>query len=120
VHSELAGRSKTRPEIPIEKTRSKKPDRQNPTGNTDRQNLTGNTDRKNPTGNSDRKYHAHADTQKKLKNLNCSSYQERGLLFNSTSHHLFHDDTYYIIIHFCCDIRCFDLKSCFQEPIVEP
>jgi hypothetical protein len=46
VHSELAGRSKTRPEIPIEKTRSKKPDRQNPTGNTDRQNLTGNTDRK--------------------------------------------------------------------------
>jgi hypothetical protein len=55
-----------------------------------------------------------------LKNLNCSSYQERGLLFNSTSHHLFHDDTYYIIIHFCCDIGCFDLKSCFQEPIVEP
>jgi hypothetical protein len=46
VHSELAGRSKTRPEIPIEKTRSKKPDRQNPTGNTDRQNPTGNTDRK--------------------------------------------------------------------------
>jgi hypothetical protein len=57
VHSELAGRPKTRPEIPIEKTRSKKPDRQNPTGNTDRQNPTGNTDRKNPTGNTDRKYH---------------------------------------------------------------
>jgi hypothetical protein len=55
VHSELAGRPKTRPEIPIEKTRSKKPDRQNPTGNTDRQNPTGNTDRKNPTGNTDRK-----------------------------------------------------------------
>jgi hypothetical protein len=66
VHSELAGRSKTRPEIPIEKnptgnTDRKNPtgntDRQNPTGNTDRQNPTGNTDRKNPTGNSDRKYH---------------------------------------------------------------
>jgi len=64
VHSELAGRPKTRPEIPIEKTRSKKPDRQNPTGNTDRQNLTGNTDRKNPTGNSDRKYHARGYSKK--------------------------------------------------------
>jgi hypothetical protein len=55
VHSELAGRSKTRPEIPIEKTRSKKPDRQNPTGN---------TDRKNPTGNTDRKYHGRGYSKK--------------------------------------------------------
>jgi hypothetical protein len=55
VHSELAGRSKTRPEIPIEKTRSKKPDRQNPTGNTDRQ---------NPTGNTDRKYHGRGYSKK--------------------------------------------------------
>jgi hypothetical protein len=67
VHSELAGRSKTRPEIPIEKTRSKKPDRQNPTGNTDRQNPTGNTDRKNPTGNTDRKYHGRGYSIKKEK-----------------------------------------------------
>jgi hypothetical protein len=55
VHSELAGRPKTRPEIPIEKTRSKKPDRQNPTGN---------TDRKNPTGNTDRKYHGRGYSKK--------------------------------------------------------
>jgi hypothetical protein len=74
-------------------------DRKNPIENTDRQNPTGNTDRKNPTGNTDRKYHRRGYS-KKIENLNCSSYQERGLLFNSTSHHLFHDDTYYIIIHF--------------------
>jgi hypothetical protein len=55
VHSELAGRPKTRPEIPIEKIRSKKPDRQNPTGN---------TDRKNPTGNTDRKYHGRGYSKK--------------------------------------------------------
>jgi hypothetical protein len=55
VHSELAGRPKTRPETPIEKTRSTKPDRQNPTGN---------TDRKNPTGNTDRKYHGRGYSKK--------------------------------------------------------
>ena len=81
--------------------------------------LSGNTDRKHE--NTDRNiYIAKYDTQQKLKNLNCSSYQKRGLLFNSTSHHVFHDDTYYIIIHFCCFIGCFELKSCFQEPIVDP